>query len=1575
MDDGSGPDRRPMLLAAGALAILGLAALLMASQGARADNDPPSSGGTVDGDWKVTDTRAYANCFIDVQGNLTVTESGKLTLDDVYLRINSMWGSHYGIEVLPGGSLVVRNGSNLGAGGGWDWEYRFVVRKGGNLNVSDSEINSCGYAWGTSGETAGAYLLSDNCRFERSLFNKCYYGVVVQGASPAFIDCRFTGNTQGCVGIDSSASFSNCTFMYNQNGANFDNWSGNMSGCTFAYNTGFGLLAYGSTGDVSNCVFVANGAGSCLLVNSDVRISNCTLRDSLYGLYLTGGAPQMTNSSLTGNRYGVYIYKSSPSFIGCAISGNSMYGISSLKGEPALVNCTITETGYSPRDNLYYGRGISLFASNLSFEGGRLSQNYFGIEARYSTLSVSGVELSDNSGGGIFAVGSAAFITDCDFAQNLQIGAHLTDFCSGAFESCTFTCMTQGAAFDHGTSTQMRNSTFNLCKEGLRLFDCDPDAAVIGCVFENNSIGASLMGSASRVLSCSFAFNVNFSLSASGGAAEVRNCTFRECPTNALTLDGCGGVIDGNLFDAIEAAGISAKNSTSEISQNTFRLCNGTAIYSFGTGAAPNIHGNLFFKNGMGVALSQGSGGRVHHNNFTQNEQAGLSLASAHGEIFCNTVSGSLHGISCIILADPSIHDNDVFGNEGGIICSDSSNATVTGNRVHHNSRFGIQARMSYPSLAGNEVWGNVDGIRVDWCPGPFPVTFRGDRAWNNTEGLFGQGSLVEIEGCNFSQNSMAGSRLVDCLSTVRHSVFYSNRDGLRPEGGSVRVEDCDFLENNSTGIITEGAVAVVDGCYFFQNTDGALDLGNSTIHFIDGVFADNIATGFYCQWTTVASWTVGRTASAQNEWFALRGNLTVLDGGSLRLGNCTLSMMLASPGESNIEVQSGGRLVMLRGSRVEAADPDNTYSFRLLPGGNLTIEEGMLQGCGGGWGMAGDFAGLVLQSSSCALREVLFQNCSFGLVADGITGDFEHLTFSGCDWAVIAKSSSLRLDNSTIRLSGILDLQLQQGSALTLVNTTFDRGKVSLLDQKCVLEVYWYLSIGVAWQNNAPIEGAELVLSDAAGGHMKGGRTDERGWLMWVPVLEFWQHYSSTEVRNPYNISVSKANVTWGQDISFQRSEVIPVYLYDLVPPVLEADHPAPGAVLNRSLVEFRGLAADHETGLEGVEWSPDGLGWQPANGSAQWSFLAELAEGRHAVSVRATDAVGNRAVLAIDLTVKTQIGLVLLGPADGLLTRQAGVPVTGTTESNASVRVNGQGVAVIAGNFSATVPLVEGNNTILVFAADEAGNTATITRTVVLDTTPPILELQSPRDGSYTNIRETTVSGRTEPGAKVMVNGQVLVNSGGRFTLVVGLPSDANLLNITVIDAAGNSNSTTVTVLVDTEPPALSIASPKIGYRTLARGITIKGTTEPFSTVTVWDRSATAGEDGSFSLNVTLLYGNNTLTIESTDRAGNTNAVLWSVVRDRPAGRPGSPWAAALAALSVWLAIQNAAILAWRRQRVVRQAVAPVPPAGASMAARPPPPTVPAEAAVPEARAEPVPPEALPVGDDEPVETVEME
>lgn len=76
--------------------------------------------------------------------------------------------------------------------------------------------------------------------------------------------------------------------------------------------------------------------------------------------------------------------------------------------------------------------------------------------------------------------------------------------------------------------------------------------------------------------------------------------------------------------------------------------------------------------------------------------------------------------------------------------------------------------------------------------------------------------------------------------------------------------------------------------------------------------------------------------------------------------------------------------------------------------------------------------------------------------------------------------------------------------------------------------------------------------------------------------------------------------------------------------------------------------------------------------------------------------------------------------------------ITVTGTVDDPAaSVSINGASATVSAGNFSTTVTLGEGNNTITATATDPAGNSASASVTVALDTVPPIIVISSPRDG----------------------------------------------------------------------------------------------------------------------------------------------------------------------------------------------------------------------------------------------------
>lgn len=76
--------------------------------------------------------------------------------------------------------------------------------------------------------------------------------------------------------------------------------------------------------------------------------------------------------------------------------------------------------------------------------------------------------------------------------------------------------------------------------------------------------------------------------------------------------------------------------------------------------------------------------------------------------------------------------------------------------------------------------------------------------------------------------------------------------------------------------------------------------------------------------------------------------------------------------------------------------------------------------------------------------------------------------------------------------------------------------------------------------------------------------------------------------------------------------------------------------------------------------------------------------------------------------------------------------------------------------------------------------------------DETPPRLEVFSPSDGDVVDEPVVSVSGMTDPGASVDVNGvQATVASDGSFSLAVSLLDESSTVTVTATDEAGNSVS----------------------------------------------------------------------------------------------------------------------------------------------------------------------------------------
>jgi hypothetical protein len=93
-----------------------------------------------------------------------------------------------------------------------------------------------------------------------------------------------------------------------------------------------------------------------------------------------------------------------------------------------------------------------------------------------------------------------------------------------------------------------------------------------------------------------------------------------------------------------------------------------------------------------------------------------------------------------------------------------------------------------------------------------------------------------------------------------------------------------------------------------------------------------------------------------------------------------------------------------------------------------------------------------------------------------------------------------------------------------------------------------------------------------------------------------------------------------------------------------------------------------------------------------------------------------------------------------------------------------------------------------------------------VMPDTTPPVISLTNPIDGTTTDVPTITVSGTTEPGVHLVVNGIVVgVESDGSFEFLLALSEGENIITAETTDASDNSATDSVTVTFVNQAPVL--------------------------------------------------------------------------------------------------------------------------------------------------------------------------
>jgi PKD repeat protein len=211
----------------------------------------------------------------------------------------------------------------------------------------------------------------------------------------------------------------------------------------------------------------------------------------------------------------------------------------------------------------------------------------------------------------------------------------------------------------------------------------------------------------------------------------------------------------------------------------------------------------------------------------------------------------------------------------------------------------------------------------------------------------------------------------------------------------------------------------------------------------------------------------------------------------------------------------------------------------------------------------------------------------------------------------------------------------------------------------------------------------------------------------------------------------------------------------------------------------------------------------------------------GTFAATVTVSDGHGGLATASAQVTVSTVqpavLTLSITEPTAGRTVPTPSITVRGTvSDPTARVVVQNVVASVVGTTFEArNITLSEGRNDLAVRATTIAGQQASSTLNVTLDSIAPALTVFSPPDRSLFTAASATVSAAALDATSLLcsINGAPVAVQSGLFSSIVALSSGSNTVSVSCVDAAGHTASRTLMLFQDDAPLVVSGVDPADG------------------------------------------------------------------------------------------------------------------------------------------------------------------
>ena len=253
-------------------------------------------------------------------------------------------------------------------------------------------------------------------------------------------------------------------------------------------------------------------------------------------------------------------------------------------------------------------------------------------------------------------------------------------------------------------------------------------------------------------------------------------------------------------------------------------------------------------------------------------------------------------------------------------------------------------------------------------------------------------------------------------------------------------------------------------------------------------------------------------------------------------------------------------------------------------------------------------------------------------------------------------------------------------------------------------------------------------------------------------------------------------------------------------------------------SSLPIGGTSSD-AVGVTQVTWSSSRGVSGTASGTTAWSSNVSLVSGTNVITVTARDAAGNTATDILTVTYTPDVTaptITITSPtsATTFVTTSSSLALSGSASDSVGVTLvswsnsrGGSGNASGTGSWSvSSIPLLSGANILTVTARDAAGNTSVDTLTVTRDNTAPTVAITGPTSLATFSTTQSSISLSGTAADSVGVTQVTWTNSrGGSGTAsgttswsasAISLLAGSNVLTVTARDAAGNTNTDTLTV-----------------------------------------------------------------------------------------------------------------------------------------------------------------------------------